>query len=127
MAHSHFLFKNRGLLTRASVKNTIVLNITSVANADVVHVAAQYRVTPNGRLLAKMYVANYLSAGIDIRALRNLRINPTKWPDHIFGHSSTRAETLVCGPVAMFVPNRRTEYNLQVAALPASCEGPEVV
>jgi hypothetical protein len=84
MAHRHFVFENCGFLASACVKHTVVLDIASVADTNVVHISPEHRVTPDGRLLAKMYIANYLSAFVDVCALGNLRVNTAKWPNHIF-------------------------------------------
>jgi hypothetical protein len=69
--------------------DTIILNIRAIADANVVHVSAQNCITPNGRLLAKMNVTNYLRADINIGAVGNLRMNAAKGSDHVFGENSS--------------------------------------
>src|SRR2546421_12737903 len=64
--------------------DTIILNISTIANANVEHIPAQDGVTPNGRLLAKVDVTNYLRAHIDICARGNLGKNAPKRSDHVF-------------------------------------------
>jgi len=78
----HFFFENRRVRAGSRVKDRIVLNIRSVANAYVIHIAPNGAVAPDRRFFAEVNIANYLSTGFDVRGWVNLRVNPTKRSNH---------------------------------------------
>lgn len=84
VAHCDFVFENGWILASAGMDHTVILDIRAIADANVVHIAAQDCVAPDGRLLADVDVADYLRALVNVRALRNLRLDTAKWSNHIF-------------------------------------------
>jgi len=85
MAHRHFFLENRRTRAVLDVNHGVVLNVRSIADADVVNITANRAVTPDRSLFANVYVADNLGTGFNVSGRVNLRVNPTKWSDHDFG------------------------------------------
>ncbi len=90
VAHRDFIFEDRGFLAGTRMDHAVVLDVAAIADANVIHVAAQHCIAPNGRLFTQLHVANYLRARINVGAVWDLRMNTAKWSNHNFSrHSST--------------------------------------
>ena len=66
VAHGDFILENCWFLARARVHDAIVLDVGTVADANVIHIASQYRVAPDGRLFAYVNVADDLCTFVDV-------------------------------------------------------------
>src|SRR6185503_19656303 len=82
--NSDFFFENRRVASVLHVNHAVVLKVGAIADANVVNVAAHGAVTPDRRLFPEVYVADNLSARVNVRSRMNLRVNPTKWSNHKF-------------------------------------------
>src|ERR1051325_6541336 len=91
VAHCHFIFENGGMRTGARVHHTVILNVGTITDAYVEHVAAQHGIAPHGSLLAQLHIANNLRTHVDVRAFRNLRLHTAKRSNHDFFKDNTTA------------------------------------
>ena len=73
----------------AHVNHGIILNVRTIADANVMNVAANRAVAPDRSFFAKVNVADNLSTGFHICGWVNLRVNPTKRSNHDFGEIVT--------------------------------------
>jgi hypothetical protein len=71
------------------MNDTVVLHVCAVADANVIHVATQHRVTPHRRFFTNVNVTDYLRTHIDIGIGLDLGMNTPERSNHIFRHSST--------------------------------------
>ena len=84
MAYRHLSLENGWVRPVPRVKDRIVLNIRTVADAYVIHVATNRAVAPDRSFFAEVNIPYDLCTGFDIRGWVNLRVNPTKRSNHDF-------------------------------------------
>ena len=82
VAYRYFVFQNRFVRTARDMYHCSVLNISTVADSYEEDIAAQYRVEPDGGLLAYVHIANNLRALFDECSRMNLRMHTAKRSDH---------------------------------------------
>jgi hypothetical protein len=89
VANCYLFLKYRRVSSISNVDYRIVLHVRSITHSNVMNIAADGTVAPDRSLLAEMNVANDLRAHVHIGSWVDLRMNTTKWPDHVFGNSNT--------------------------------------
>jgi hypothetical protein len=84
MTNRHFVFEDGRVSAIPDMYYGIVLDVSTVAEADVMDIASHGAIAPNRGLLAQVHVTYYLGTTVHKCGWVNLRVNPTKRSNHDF-------------------------------------------
>ena len=88
MTNRHFVFEDSWVCAIPHVYYGIILDVSTVAETNVMDVASHGAIAPNRGLLAQVHVAYYLGATVHKCGWVNLRVNTPKRSNHKFADSS---------------------------------------